>query len=68
LNLSPELAAQLLDAHGPPRHLEPRREFGLDEARAMLRHWDQRARVRVVARATRLSERSVARVWREMLR
>ena len=66
--LSPELAARLLDESGPPKHLEAPREFSLEACRRYLKHADHRARIRVVARATRLSEKSVARVWREMLR
>jgi len=61
--------SELLDQRGPPRHLEPRREITLHEARRYLRaHSGRQHRIRKVAKAMRLSESTVGRVWREMLR
>jgi hypothetical protein len=67
--LTPELASQWLDAWGPPRHLEGRREVTLNECRRFLRG-DPNGDYRVAstAKKLRLSTQTVGAVWALMLR
>lgn len=67
LELTRDILRQRLDAFGPPRHLEPRREITLEETRRFLRHLDSRARIAAVASRLRLRETTVERVWLAML-
>jgi hypothetical protein len=67
--LTPELAARLLDKLGPPRHLEPRREVSLNECRRFLEaDGGFPARLDSVARHTGVDRGIINCVVREFLR
>jgi len=67
--LTPGLVRQRLDAFGPPRHLEPRREVSLNECRRFLAaEGNFGNRLESVSRRTGVSYRRVQDVVRAFLR
>ena len=67
--LTPGLAARMLDRFGPPRHLESRREVSLNECRRFLAADGGFAgRLEAVSRATKCSYGRVQDVVRAFLR
>lgn len=58
----------MLDAFGPPRHLErPDRGLSVRDLRCLLRNVDMRARFRQTRRALGLYDGTVERVWHALM-
>ena len=69
LELTPELVRKRLDAWGPPRHLESRREVSLNECRRfLLADGGFAGRLEAVSRVTKVSYGRVQDVVRAFLR